>query len=251
MSDHILLSLNANVFEITINRPERKNAMTGEMYSALATALRQAQTDSETRAVLIKGHSGVFCAGNDIGDFVASPPVEPDAPVWNFFAALMELDKPVVAAVDGAAIGIGTTMLLHCDLVFATPRSMFALPFTSLGITPEGASTVLLPLLAGRQRATELLMLGKKIDAARADALGLLNGIVPPEELLEVAGSHANTLALLPEAVVRQTKRLIQAGLELHVERQYAAEKEALSDTVTAPAAQQAFAKFLGKHKAA
>ncbi|WP_233839220.1 enoyl-CoA hydratase-related protein [Paraburkholderia sp. ZP32-5] len=251
MSEHILLSLKANVFEITISRPERKNAMTGEMYGALAAALRQAQTDNEVRVVLIKGQPGVFCAGNDIDDFIASPPIKSDAPVWSFFSALMELDKPVVAAVDGAAIGIGTTMLLHCDLAFATPRSVFALPFTSLGITPEGASTVLLPLLAGRQRATELLMLGKKIDAARAELLGLLNDVVPPEELLDVAGSHANALAQLPEAVVRRTKRLIQDGLELHIARQYVAEREALAATVIAPAAQQAFAKFLGKRKTA
>jgi enoyl-CoA hydratase/carnithine racemase len=246
MSKHLVISLNNQVLEITLARPERKNALTAEMYDALALALREAQTRDEIRAVLLKGQDGVFCAGNDIRDFVRNPPVMAEAPVWHFFKALMALEKPLVAAVDGVAIGVGTTLLLHCDLVLATARASFALPFTSLGLTPEGASTILLPLIAGRQRASEMLLLGSKVSADRAYDMGLVTAIVEPEALPSIAASRAAALAALPGDVVQATKRLIRNGLESLVTRQFDAEREAFSASVVRPAAQGAFQRFLG-----
>lgn len=246
-SEHIVVTADAQILNIVIHRPARKNAMTGEMYASFAAALRDAAVRDDIDVVLVRGQSGAFCAGNDITDFVAKPPVQSDAPVWEFFRALMDLDKPVVAAVDGPAIGIGTTMLLHCDLVFASDRSVIALPFTSLGLTPEGASTVLLPLLAGRQRAAEMLLLGTKVTAEQACGLGLVNQVVPAEELLGAAQSCAQKLASLPPGIVRATKRLMSDGLSRVVSHQFVAEQDAFRHTVVGPAAAQAFAKFLGK----
>lgn len=246
-SEHIVVTADARILNIVINRPARKNAMTGEMYASVAAALRDSAVRDDIDVVLVRGQPAAFCAGNDITDFVAKPPVHADAPVWEFFRALMELDKPVVAAVDGPAIGIGTTMLLHCDLVFASDRSVFALPFTSLGLTPEGASTVLLPLLAGRQRAAEMLLLGTKVTAEQACGLGLVNQVVPAEALLGTAQSCAQKLASLPPGIVRATKRLTSDGLSRVVSHQFAAELDVFRHAVVGPAAAQAFAKFLGK----
>ncbi len=249
MSELIVSSLSDHVLEITINRADRKNAITGAMYHALANALVDAKTRDDVHVVLLTGKDGVFSAGNDIQDFVAAPPITHDAPVWEYFRALMELDKPLVAAVDGVAIGIGTTTLLHCDLVYATDRSNFALPFASLGLTPEGASTILLPLLIGRQRAAELLLLGERISAARACTLGIVNEVVTGDALHEVSSARARSLAALPPEVIRKTKRLMQDGMELLVTRQFVAEQDAMRETVRGVAAQQAFARFLNKRK--
>ncbi len=250
MSELIVSSLTDHVLEITINRADRKNAITGDMYHALAHALLDAKTRDDVRVVLLTGKDGVFSAGNDIQDFVAAPPVTHDAPVWHYFHALMDLDKPLVAAVDGVAIGFGTTTLLHCDLVYATDRSTFALPFASLGLTPEGASTILLPLLIGHRRAAELLLLGERISAERACVLGIINEVVTVDALREVSITRAQDLAALAPEVIRKTKRLMQDGLELLVARQFVAERDAMRDAVTGVAAQQAFARFLNKRKA-
>lgn len=247
VSEHIVVTADDRVLNIVINRPARKNAMTGEMYASFAAALRDAAVRDDIDVILVQGQPGAFCAGNDIADFVAKPPVEDDAPVWAFFRALMELDKPVVAAVDGPAIGIGTTMLLHCDLVFASDRSVFALPFTSLGLTPEGASTVVLPLLVGRQRAAEMLLLGTKCSADKACDLGLVNQVLPAEELLDAARSCALKLAALSPDIVRATKRLMCDGLSAIASQHFAVEQQAFRQAVVGPAAAQAFAKFLGK----
>ena len=250
MSEMIVSSLSDHILEITFNRADRKNAITGDMYLELANALMDAKARDDVNVVLLTGTDGVFSAGNDIQDFVAAPPVTRDAPVWRYFHALMDLDKPLVAAVDGVAIGIGTTTLLHCDLVYATDRSTFALPFASLGLTPEGASTILLPLLMGRQRTAELLLLGERISAERACALGIVNEVVTVEGLREVSTARARTLAALPHEVIRKTKRLMQDGVDQLVARQFVAEQDAMRDAVTGVPAQQAFARFLNKRKA-
>jgi len=221
------------------------------MYRALVRALEGAQQNDAVKAVLLSGAGGAFSAGNDIADFIADPPVTPDAAVWQFFATLMKLDKPVVAAVDGLAIGVGTTALLHCDLVYASPRSTFALPFVNLGLTPEGVSTLLLPLLIGRQRSAELLLLGERISAEKACSLGLINEVVEADALLERARARARQLASLPSDVVRKTKRLLQDGLDQLVARQFEAECLALGEAVQGPAAQAAFAKFMSASKPA
>jgi enoyl-CoA hydratase/carnithine racemase len=247
MSEMILSSLSEQVLEITINRAASKNALTGSMYATLTDLLRDAQAQNEVNAVLVRGQEGVFSAGNDIHDFITSPPVTTDAPVWQFLGALMDLDKPIIAAVDGMAIGIGTTMLLHCDLVYASNRSTFAVPFTKVGLTPEGLSTVLLPLLVGRPRAMEMLLFGEKITAERALSLGIVNEVVPSEELMKISRQRATTIAALPTEIIRKTKRLVQNGLETILARQFVAERETLGEAVTGPAAQQAFAQFINK----
>jgi enoyl-CoA hydratase/carnithine racemase len=249
MSDLIRSSLDEHVLSITINRPQRKNSLTGEMYDGLAQALSRAEHDDLVRVVLLRGSEGVFCAGNDISDFVESPPAVPDAPAWKYFERLMHLTKPVIAAVDGPAVGVGTTTLLHCDLVYASDRAWFSLPFTSLGITPEGASSVLLPLFVGRQRASEALLFGKVLTAEKAFHWGLVNEVVEHEMLLAVATERARTLALQPAGIMQRTKRLIQNGVAQLVSAHYAAEKTELMQTVAGPAAQEAFERFLTKSR--
>ncbi|WP_455281202.1 enoyl-CoA hydratase-related protein [Cupriavidus necator] len=249
MSQQIVSAITDGVLEIALNRPEKKNAVTTEMYRSLASSLVDAGNNDNVAAVLIRGQDGVFSAGNDIEDFLTSPPVSPDAPTWQFFEALMQLDKPIVAAVDGLAVGIGATMLLHCDLVYATPRASFMLPFTKLGITPEGASTVLLPLLMGRQRAAKLLLLGRRVDAHELHLAGMVTEVVAESELLAMAKAVAAEFSVLPLDIVRKTKRLMRDGLELLVSQQYAAEKESLRETVQGEAAKQAFERFAKTRK--
>jgi len=251
MSSFINAAYSDAVLEISINRPDKKNALTGDMYRALVHELEAAQRNDAVKAVLLSGAGGAFSAGNDIADFIADPPVTPDAAVWQFFAALMKLDKPLLAAVDGLAIGVGTTALLHCDLVYASPRSTFALPFVNLGLTPEGVSTLLLPLLIGRQRSAELLLLGEKISAEKACSLGLINEVVAADEVLQRARARAKHIASLPGDVVRKTKRLLQSGLDQLVARQFEAECRALGEAIQGPAAQAAFAKFMSTRKPA
>jgi enoyl-CoA hydratase/carnithine racemase len=247
MSTYIQSEMSSGVLELKIDRPASKNAITSEMYSELAEQLRDADASTEVKSIILAGGAGIFTAGNDIQDFVAFPPDTNDAPVWNFFRSLMNVRQPVIAAVDGPAIGIGTTMLLHADFVFATPRSFFALPFTSLGITPEGAASVLLPLLVGRVRASDLLLCGSRISAEQAFSFGLVNAIVDADTLRATAYDRARVLAKLPAEAVQKTKRLIKDGLDLLVVRQFISEQESMYETVTSPAATEAFSRFLQK----
>jgi enoyl-CoA hydratase/carnithine racemase len=247
MSRFIRTEIDSGVLELRIDRPESKNAITSEMYSDLAQNLRDADASSEVKAIILAGAAGVFTAGNDIQDFVASPPDTDDAPVWNFFRSLMSARQPIIAAVDGAAIGIGTTMLLHADFVFATQRSFFAMPFTSLGITPEGAASVLLPLFVGRVKASDLLLCGSRISAEEALSLGLVNAVVDPDDLRATVHERARLLASLPSEAVQRTKRLLKEGLESLVAQQFILEQKSMRATVTSTAAKQAFARFLKK----
>jgi enoyl-CoA hydratase/carnithine racemase len=247
MSRLIRAETDSGVLELSIDRPESKNAITSEMYSDLAQKLRDADVSPEVKAIILTGAEGIFTAGNDIQDFVASPPVTDDAPVWSFFRSLMNVRQPVIAAVDGAAIGIGTTMLLHADFVYATRRSVFAMPFTSLGITPEGAASVLLPLFVGRVKASDLLLCGSRISAEEALSLGLLNAVVDPDDLRPTAHERARQLASLPPDAVQRTKRLLKEGLGSLVARQFVSEQQSMYATVTSQTAKQAFARFLKK----
>jgi enoyl-CoA hydratase/carnithine racemase len=247
MSNYIRAEISSGVLELVIDRPAAKNAITSGMYSALARHLQDADSSHDVKSIILTGSSGIFAAGNDIHDFVAFPPDTDDAPVWHFFRSLMQVRQPVIAAVDGPAIGIGTTMLLHADFVFATPRSFFAMPFTSLGITPEGASSVLLPLLVGRVKASDLLLCGSRMSADEAVALGIINAIVEPEALRDIAYERARMLAALPADALQKTKRLLKKGLESLVIRQFEAEQAEMYETVTSPEAKSAFARFLKK----
>lgn len=213
MTDLIKTALDAGVLHIELNRPEAKHALTTEMYRALVAIFANARDDDGVRVVLFKGGRGCFCAGNDIGDFLEQPVLSEGSPVLDFLHELADFDKPLLAAVAGPAIGVATTFLLHCDLVYATESAVFSLPFVNLGISPEAASTYLLPRQLGYPRAAELLLLGERFNAARALELGLINGVVDEETYWEFATGQAEKLAAKPAAAVRATKRLMRGDV--------------------------------------
>ncbi|SEA37318.1 enoyl-CoA hydratase [Microbulbifer marinus] len=200
------------ILEITINRPERKNALTMAMYSAMAELLNGAASSAEVRVVVISGAEGVFTSGNDLMDFLGGSASGADSPVFQFMVALYNFPKPVVAAVNGPAVGIGTTMLLHCDMAFAGDDAMFQMPFVNLGLCPEYGSSFFLPRLAGHAKASELLLLGKKFGADEAVALGICNAAVPADEALARARQTAAELAAKAPEAVRLSKQLLRAG---------------------------------------
>lgn len=200
------------VLEITINRPERKNALTMAMYSALAELLNGAAGNIEVRAVVLSGTEGVFTSGNDLTDFLGGSASGEESPVFQFMLALYNFPKPVVAAINGPAVGIGTTMLLHCDMAFAGDDAMFQMPFVDLGLCPEYASSYFLPRLMGHVKASELLLLGKKFGADEAAELGICNAAVPANEALDRARAAAAELAKKAPEAVRLTKQLLRQG---------------------------------------
>ena len=195
MSETLLTQDAEGVRTLTFNRPEKKNAFTHAMYEATVAGLERAAMDPAVRVVVLTGAGGAFTAGNDIGDFLEQPPAGENSPVFRFLRALVNYEKPVVAAVDGAAVGIGTTMLLHCDYVVATDRARFVMPFINLGVCPEGASSLLLPRIAGMALASELLMFGDPFDAATAQRAGLVSRVVPEAQLKEVVAERARSVA--------------------------------------------------------
>lgn len=198
------------VATITIDRPDKKNAITGAMYEALVASFRQAADDRAVRAVVITGAGTAFTAGNDLKDFGNPRFAQPDSPVLSFMQALAAYDKPVIAAVNGLAVGIGVTMLLHCDLVYVAESATFSMPFVNLGLVPEFGSTLLLAAVAGRVRAAEKLLLGRPFLAAEAVVMGVANAVVPAAELLAHAQTVARGFNALPPGAVRDTKRLLR-----------------------------------------
>ncbi len=200
------------ILTIRFNRAEKKNAITAAMYQAMADALGRAETDPEVRVVLFAGSGDAFTAGNDLKDFLADPPNSLDAPVYQFLRRLSTAEKILMAAVKGAAVGIGTTMLLHCDLVLAGSSAKFALPFVTLGLVPEAASSLLLPRLIGHQRTAELLLLAEPFDAAKAQSFGLVNKVVDDDDLEAAALAVARKIAQRPPAAVRLTKKLLKSA---------------------------------------
>lgn len=245
----VLTARDGAVQRIQINRPEKKNALTADMYAAIAAALRAADADPGVRVVLIHGAGDAFTAGNDLQDFLANAPRTPEAPVFGFLHAVSHAEKPLVAAVSGVAVGVGTTMLLHCDLVYAADGTKFALPFVNLGLCPEAASSFLLPSIAGYQRAAELLLLGEPFDAAQAHALGIVTEVVPAEILMMRAGEAATKLAEKPAASVRLTKRLMKRAWMPAIETALAEEIRHFGERLGSPEAKEAFSAFLEKRK--
>jgi enoyl-CoA hydratase/carnithine racemase len=236
------------VARIELARLDKKNAITTEMYVQMADALAAAEADRDVRAVLIHGTKDCFTAGNDLADFLKRTPGI-KSPSWRFFELLPALEKPVVAAVGGPAVGIGTTLLLHCDLVYATPGARFQLPFVPLGIVPEFGSTYLLPLIAGYQRAAELLLLGQPFSADKAREIGIVTAIVRDEELLGTAAEAARTLAGLPPESIRLTKRLMRSAHAAAVKKQIADEGRIFVERLASPEAKEAMSAFLEKRK--
>ena len=238
----------AKVARIELARPEKKNAITTEMYVQMGEALAAADADRNVRALLLHGAADCFTAGNDLTDFLKRPPGT-KSPSWRFFEVLPTLSKPIVAAVGGPAVGIGTTLLLHCDVVYATPGARFQLPFVQLGIVPEFGSTYLLPLIAGYQRAAELLLLGQPFTAEKAREVGIVTDVVPEAELLPRALKPATELAELPPESIRLTKRLMKSAHAESVKQQIAEEGRVFVERLSSPEAKEAMNAFLEKRK--
>ena len=248
MSD-ILVHTEAGVMTLTLNRVDKKNSITAAMYSTLADALDQAKADAAVRVVLLQGDATVFSAGNDIGDFLHKPPAGQDSPVFRFLHGIAAFPKPIVAAVCGPAVGIGTTMLLHCDLVYAGDNAAFALPFVNLGLCPEAASSLLVPQMFGYHRAAEALLLGEPFLAEAALEVGLVNRVVPPTEANAIAQAQARKLAAKPISSLIETQRLMKKGQAALVAQQMTEEGAVFGRMLGEPAAREAFTAFMEKRK--
>ncbi|HUG21780.1 enoyl-CoA hydratase [Piscinibacter sp.] len=237
------------VATIEIARPEKKNAITVDMYAAMSQALQAAQADAAVRAVLITGQPGIFSSGNDLEDFMQRPKQGMDSPVFQFMKALVSCEKPVVAAVTGAAIGIGTTMLLHCDLVYVSDEARLAMPFTSLGLVPEFASSLIFPQLAGHVKAAEKLLLGDPFTGQDAVDIGVANAVLPAGEVVNHARRMAERFNSLPPGAVRDSKKLMRRASVEKVLETIAVEGGIFSERLTSPEAREAFSAFFQKRK--
>lgn len=243
----IAVEITGGVMTLRFDRLARKNAITAEMYAALADALAQAERDPAVRAIVVAGHAEAFTAGNDLEDFMQRPPRGDDAPVFRFLRAVSTCPKPLVASVSGVAVGIGTTLLLHCDLVYASETARFSLPFVQLGLCPEAASSTLLAKVVGPRKAAELLMFGEPFTAQAALEMGLVNAVVPVAELEEQVSRRVARLVALPAPSLRATKRLMKQQQADAIAAQIALEVEVFSCMLREPAAKEAFAAFFEK----
>ena len=245
----ILIDRTDGVMTLTINRVAKKNSFTNAMYSACADALEQASGDASVRVVVMQGDITVFSAGNDIADFLSDPKPGLSAPVLRFLRNLATFPKPLIAAVCGPAVGIGTTMLFHCDLVYAGDNAAFVMPFVNLGVCPEAASSILAAQLMGYHRAAEALLLGEPFMAEAALEVGLINRIVPPTEAHALAHAQARKLAAKPLASLIETKRLMKKGQMQQVLDVIDEEAQSFGRMMGEPAAREAFGAFMEKRK--
>jgi len=248
MSD-ILTHIDAGVMTITFNRLDKKNSITSSMYAAMAEALAQAATDPAVRVVVFQGHESIFSAGNDIGDFLNQPPTTQESPVFRFLRGIATFEKPLLAAVAGPAVGIGTTMLFHCDLVYAGDNAAFSMPFVNLGLCPEAASSLLAPRMFGYHRAAEALLMGEPFFAEAAQEVGLVNRVVPPTEVNGYAQAQARKLAAKPLSSLIATKRLMKGGDQQAVLQKMDEEGQSFGRMLQEPAAKEAFGAFMDKRK--
>ena len=248
MSDHVTTTVDDGILTIRMNRPEKKNALTGEMYQAMADALNDAEKNPAVRAIIITGVKNSFTAGNDLEDFLTNPPDEKDSSVLNFLKAISEAKLPIVAAVNGTAIGIGVTMLLHCDFVYVVDTAVMAMPFVDLGLVPEAAASLLLPKVAGLQRASELLLLGEPFTPAAAKEMGIATAVVAPDDLEKTALKTAKKLAAKPREALRQTKSLLRRDFE-SVSDRIAAETMVFKQALASDDAKEALNAFREKRK--
>jgi enoyl-CoA hydratase/carnithine racemase len=248
MSD-IITERSGPILRIQLNRPTTKNAMTSAMYITLAELLDSAAKDDEIRVALWHGAGDSFCAGNDIGDFLKNPPGPGESPQALLIKALINFDKPIVAAVHGAAIGGGTTMLTHCDFVYAGESAKFQMPFINLALVPEFGASCTVPARIGYLRAAELILLGTPFDANRAEELGLVTRVVPDQNLLATATETAQKLADKPTAALEACKRLMKRSTRDQLERAAKLENEEFSTRVRSAEAKEAFTAFLEKRR--
>jgi len=245
----ILTHAEAGVMTITLNRVDKKNSITQAMYAAMADALAQAEADATIRVVVFQGHESVFSAGNDIGDFLNQPPATSESPVYRFLHRIATFPKPLVAAVCGPAVGIGTTMLFHCDLVYAGDNAAFSMPFVNLGLCPEAASSLLVPQMFGYHRAAEALLLGEPFFAEAALDVGLVNRVLPPTEANGAAQGAARKLAAKPMGALIETKRLMKQGQAAPIMARMDEEGASFGRMLREPAAREAFGAFMEKRK--
>lgn len=237
------------VLAVTIDRPEKKNALTLAMYQAMSDAIHQARADATVHALLIAGHAGVFTSGNDLQDFLQRVPVGEASPVLHFMHAMLACEKPIIAAVTGPAIGIGTTMLLHCDLVYVADDARLGTPFVNLGLVPEFGSSLLLPRLMGTVQAAEKLLLGDLFSGTEAVRLGLANAALPASEVLDHARGVAQRFSRMPAAAVLASKRLLRAGLRDQIDAAIKAEMAVFIERLASAETREALQAFLAKRR--
>ncbi len=242
--NEVLTERSGSILKVQLNRPAKKNAMTAAMYVGLAEALETAAKDDATHVVLIHGAGDSFTAGNDLEDFVKNPPGPGESPPMRAFDALNGFDKPIVAAVHGVAVGFGTTMLVHCDFVYAGESARFITPFIDLALVPEMGSSYGLPALVGLRRAAEMLLLGTPFGAGRAEQVGLVTAVVPDQAVLETATQAARKLAEKPADALRASKKLLKRAIRAHLEEAGRLEVEEFAVRVRSAEAKQAFEAF-------
>jgi len=250
MSEYIVTSTRDRVLRIELNRADKKNALTADMYQAMADALVAADADAGVRVILIRGKTDCFTAGNDLKDFLERPPHGDNSPVFQFLRAISTAAKPLVAAVAGPAVGVGTTMLLHCDFVYAAPNARLQMPFVPLGLVPEAGSSLLLPMIAGYQRAAELLLLGRPFSAAEAHSAGIVTAVVPEAELFGRADETAAALAALPPSSLRATKALMKRRNAAALSQAMQEEGAEFRARLSSAEAKEAMTAFFEKRKA-
>jgi enoyl-CoA hydratase/carnithine racemase len=244
MTEHVKTEIADGIMTLTLQRPEKKNALTGAMYDAMSDALKRAEADASVRVILFQGDGDSFTAGNDLADFAsqARGEVSADSPAHRFIETISKVGKPLVAAVQGNAVGVGTTMLLHCDLVYLADNARLITPFVNLALVPEAASSWLLPLRIGHARAYAMFALGEPMEASAALASGLANAVVSQTELRKKAHDAAIALTKRPAGALSQTKRLMRE--QQRISAQIAAEGEVFKERLKTPEAREAFAAF-------
>ena len=248
-TDHVLVENIDGILQIRLNRLDKKNALNQAMYAALADAFEQVKTDPKIRVALITGAPDCFCSGNDVQDFLNMPPASADNPVLRFMLALANCPKPVVAAVNGPAVGIGTTLLMHCDLIYAGASARFHMPFVSIGISPEFASSYLLPRIMGHARTAELVLLAEPFSAQKAQEYGLINEVLPDNQYQAHALEKARRLASLPPNALRTTKALLKRWNQDEITKVIPAEFETFLPLLGKPEALEAINAFVQKRK--
>lgn len=249
LSEHVVVERDGAIARILMNRPDKKHALTHEMYSAMALAVQEAEADASVRVIYISGTEGCFTAGNDMVDFLGNPPRDLEAPVFRLLVNLMNARKPLIASVSGPAVGIGTTMLLHCDFIYCDETARFQLPFASLGLCPEAGSSLLLPLVTGYHRAAEILMLGESFDAHTAERMGVVNSVQPADALQDYAMGRARQLAAQPAASIRLTKSLMKQALMRILPEFMVEEGQHFLARLSSPEAKEAISAFMQKRK--
>lgn len=247
--EYILSTLSDGILTLRINRPDRKNALNLAMYRALADGLREADRDASVRVILISGGADCFTSGNDLADFLNAPPTGPESPVMQFLFAISEARKPLVAAVNGLAVGVGVTMLLHCDLVYAGSNATFQMPFVNLGLCPEAGSSLLLPRIMGHQRAAELLLLGESFGAEKAHNVGIVTEVCPDETVLETAEKRAAQLVKQPAAALRLAKSLLRRDYAVPLRETIIEEGAQFMARLKSPEAAEALQAFMERRK--